>query len=70
MSRAPRSRALRPSGQGIGYSREFLEHLAHILVDAGHSPKKLARLEGADAKLEPGRSHLPGGSSARAGLLA
>ena len=43
MSRAPRSRALRPSGQGIGYSREFLEHLAHILVDAGHSPKKLAR---------------------------
>jgi hypothetical protein len=28
---------------GIGYSWEFLEHLARILVDAGHSPKKMAR---------------------------
>lgn len=39
----PRTGARRPSGKGIGYSQEFLEHLARILVDAGHSPRKLAR---------------------------
>jgi hypothetical protein len=43
MKRASRKGALRPSGMGIGYSWEFLEHLARILVDAGHSPKKMAR---------------------------
>jgi hypothetical protein len=43
MKRAPRTGARRPSGRGIGYSWEFLEHLARILVDAGHSPRKLAR---------------------------
>jgi hypothetical protein len=43
MKRPSRTVPLRPSGMGIGYSREFLEHLAGILVDAGHSPKKLAR---------------------------
>ena len=43
MKRAPRTGVRRPSGRGIGYSWEFLEHLARILVDAGHSPKKLAR---------------------------
>jgi hypothetical protein len=37
----PRSRA-RSGGGGIGYSREFLARLAHILVHTGHSPKKLA----------------------------
>jgi|HubBroStandDraft_4_1064222.scaffolds.fasta_scaffold36490_2 hypothetical protein len=40
--RLPRS-GLRPIGGGIGYSREFLERLARILVHTGHSPKKLAR---------------------------
>src|SRR5580658_4190058 len=34
---------LHPIGGGIGYSREFLERLAQILVHSGHSPKKLAR---------------------------
>jgi hypothetical protein len=43
VKRAFRTGAHRPSGTGIAYSREFLEHLARILVDAGHSPKKLAR---------------------------
>jgi hypothetical protein len=43
VKRASRPGVLRPSGTGIGYSREFLEHLARILVDAGHSPRKLAR---------------------------
>jgi len=43
MKRVPRTPAVRRSGTGIGYSREFLEHLARILADAGHSPKKLAR---------------------------
>lgn len=43
MKRPSRTGALPLSGMGIGYSREFLEHLAGILVDAGHSPKKLAR---------------------------
>jgi hypothetical protein len=43
MTRASRTGAPHPSGTGIGYSREFLEHLARILVDAGHSPRKLAR---------------------------
>jgi hypothetical protein len=43
MKRASRTGAPRPTGTGIGYSREFLEHLARILVDAGHSPRKLAR---------------------------
>ena len=33
----------RRAGHGIGYSREFLERLARILVHSGHSPKKLAR---------------------------
>lgn len=43
MKRASRRPGSRPYGTGVGYSREFLEHLAHILVDAGHSPKSLAR---------------------------
>jgi hypothetical protein len=43
MKLAPRNGGRRPSGRGIGYSREFLERLAHVLTDAGHSPRKLAR---------------------------
>lgn len=43
MKRAPRTGAYGPSGTGIGYSWELLERLAHLLVDAGHSPKSLAR---------------------------
>ena len=38
----PKSDARAASG-GIGYSREFLERLAHILVHTGHSPKRLAQ---------------------------
>jgi hypothetical protein len=43
MKRASRSGVHHPSGMSIGYSREFLEHLARILTDAGHSPRKLTR---------------------------
>jgi hypothetical protein len=43
MKRTPPRSGLRPIGGGIGYSREFLERLAQILVHTGHSPKKLAR---------------------------
>lgn len=43
MKRAPRTGTHGPSGTGSGYSQEFLERLAHILVDAGHSPRQLAR---------------------------
>lgn len=42
MSRAALTRSGRPK-IGIGYSHEFLERLAHILVQSGHSPKKLLR---------------------------
>jgi hypothetical protein len=61
MKRASRTGALRPSGMGIGYSREFLEHLAHILADAGHSPRKLARefREICNALPEPARKWNP-----------
>jgi hypothetical protein len=41
-----RSRArsdARTVGSGIGYSWEFLERIAHILVQTGHSPRKLTR---------------------------
>jgi hypothetical protein len=31
------------AGSGVGYSYEFLERLAHILVHTGHSPRKLLR---------------------------
>jgi len=43
MKRARSTSALRAPAGGIGYSREFLERLAHILVHTGHSPRKLAR---------------------------
>jgi len=61
MKRASRTGAHRPSGTGIGYSREFLEHLARILVDAGHSPKRLARefREICQALPEPARKWNP-----------
>jgi len=31
----------RTGGSGIGYSHEFLQRTAHILVQSGHSPRKL-----------------------------
>lgn len=40
--RARRSRSSSTSGS-VGYSREFLERLARILVRSGHSPKALMR---------------------------
>src|SRR6185437_8962936 len=43
MTRKPRGSRLRPAESGIGYSREFLERLARILVRTGHSPRKLTR---------------------------
>jgi len=43
MKRGRSTSALRAPAGGIGYSREFLERLAHILVHTGHSPRKLAR---------------------------
>ena len=33
----------RPQGEGVSYSREFLERLARILVGTGHSPRELSR---------------------------
>jgi Family of unknown function (DUF6502) len=33
----------RPQGEGVTYSREFLERLARILVGTGHSPGALSR---------------------------
>jgi hypothetical protein len=33
----------RPQGEGVSYSREFLERLARILVSTGHSPRELSR---------------------------
>lgn len=61
MKRASRRAASRSSGAGIGYSQEFLERLAHILVDAGHSPRKLARefREICNALPEPARRWNP-----------
>ncbi|HWZ63611.1 MAG TPA: hypothetical protein VNX02_11355 [Steroidobacteraceae bacterium] len=61
MKRVARPVASRSSEMGIGYSGEFLEHLARILVDAGHSPKKLARefREICSALPEPARQWNP-----------
>lgn len=61
MRRGPRSAPRRPPGRGIGYSREFLERLAQILVHTGHSPKKLARefREICDGLREPTREWNP-----------
>jgi hypothetical protein len=41
--RAPSQSRQRPGGRGVGYSYEFLERLARILVHTGHSPRKLTR---------------------------
>src|SRR5579862_8643282 len=43
MTRKPRRSRVRAAESGIGYSREFLERLARILVRSGHSPQKLTR---------------------------
>jgi hypothetical protein len=61
MKRTPPRSGLRPIGGGIGYSREFLERLAQILVHTGHSPKKLARefREICDGLKEPARDWDP-----------
>jgi hypothetical protein len=41
--RSRAAQARERAGKGIGYSYEFLERLAHILVHTGHSPRKLLR---------------------------
>ena len=43
MRRAVSQLRKRSGGSGVGYSYEFLERLARILVHTGHSPRKLAR---------------------------
>ena len=42
-ARARSRRRHRPQGEGVSYSREFLERLARILVGTGHSPRELSR---------------------------
>src|SRR5579863_1702698 len=61
MKRASRRPGSRPYGTGVGYSRELLEHLARILVDAGHSPTELERefREICQALPEPARKWKP-----------
>lgn len=61
MKRASLRRAPRPTGAGIEYSREFLQRIAHTLVDAGHSPRKLVRefREICSALPEPARTWNP-----------
>jgi Family of unknown function (DUF6502) len=43
MKRLPKAKKSVLPPRGIGYSREFLERLARILVRTGHSPKKLVQ---------------------------